>query len=375
MRPQAFPSTPQISDAPRRHSRHAPFTHPIPRSCPPPRSRPSFPSFPCSSQGQALRRQESMRPQAFPSALQLTDGPPPLAPRSLHPPQPSVLPSPSFPPLLPVIPLFKPGAGSAQAGIHATSSLPSALQLIDAPPTSPAAPPSHQQRLTPRSCPCTRRSHPSFRSFLPLFSVIPAQAGIHATSSFPSALQLTDAPPHHLRHAPFTHPIPRSCPPPRSRPSFPSFPCSSQGQALRRQESMRPQASRQRPRSATARRHSRHAPLHPRHPSVLPSPSFPPLFSVIPAQAGIHATSSFPSTPQISDGPPPLTPLLLRPPTLLPHSHAPSVIHPRGDLRATTIRGWCQSFEGARSSIARSRCDLIPSLWTAATVSIPRSAS
>ena len=165
--------------------------------------------------------------------------------------------------------------------------------------------------------------------------------------------------PHHSRHVPFTRPAPRSC------PSFPSFPCSSQRQALRRQEPMRPQASRQRPRSATARRHSRHAPLtHPtpglaplsRHSPVqargrlcagrnpcdlklpvsapdqrrpaathatLPCPTPPPvlpLFPVIPAQAGIHAISSLPSAPRISDGPPPLTPRSLHPP------------HPRGTL-------------------------------------------
>ena len=180
-----------------------------------------------------------MRPQAFPSALQLTDGPPPLAPRSLHPPHPSVLPSPSFPPLFPVIPPFKPGAGSAQAGIHATSSLPSALQLTDAPPHSRHVP---FTRPTPRSCPLFRHSC----------------AGRNPCDlKLPVSAPANRRPPHHSRHAPFTHPIPRSC------PSFPSF--------LRRQESMRPQASRQRPRSATARRHSRRFPfVHPRS-SLIPS--------------------------------------------------------------------------------------------------------
>ena len=249
---------------------------------------------------------------SFPSTPQISDVPPPLAPRSLHPPHPSVLPSPSFSPLFSVIPLFKPGAGSAQAGIHATSSLPSALQLTDAPPP-----------LAPRSL---HPPHPSVLpspSFPPLFSVIPlfkpgagsAQAGIHATSSFPLAPQISDGPPHHSRHVPFTHPTP-SFPPlfsviPLFKPGagsaqagihatsgFPSTPQISDG-----------------PPPLTPRS------LHPPHPSVLPSPSFPTLFSVIPlfkpgagsAQAGIHATSSFPSAPQISDGPPPLAPRSLHP--------------------------------------------------------------
>ena len=156
---------------------HATSLHPPhPRSCPPRRSRPSFPSFPCSSQGQALRSQESMRPQASRQAPQILVRRP-----AATPPRPFThCASLGLVPLFPVIP--------AQAGIHATSSFPSAPQISDGPPP-----------LTPRSL------HPPHPSVLPLFSVIPAQAGIHATSSFPSTPQISDGPPP-LTPLPFVHP-------------------------------------------------------------------------------------------------------------------------------------------------------------------------
>ena len=147
-----------------------------------------------------------MRPQASRQRPRSATAPPPLAPRSLHPPHPSVL-----PPLL-------------------------------------------------------------FRhSPVPSFS---AQAGIHATSSFPSAPQISDGPPPLAPRFPSPTPPPGLAP--RSCPSFPSFPCSSQGQALRRQESMRPQASRQRPRSATA----------PTTRATLPSPTPPPVLSPVRRHSG-----------------------------------------------------------------------------------------
>ena len=175
-----------------------------------------------------------MRPQAS-RQRPLSDGPPPLTPRSLHPPHPSVLPSPSFPPLFSVIPLFKPGAGSAQAGIHATSSLPSALQLTDAPPTTRATFPSP---TPPLGLALPLVPAPLFRHSCLFFSrVIPAQAGIHATSSFPSAPQISDGPP------PLT-PLPLR--PPHAPPSFPR----PLRHSCHGRRSMRPQPPFERPRSA-----------------------------------------------------------------------------------------------------------------------------
>ena len=112
MRPQAFPSALQISDGPPTTPRHAPCTHPTPRS------RPSFPSFPQSRNPCDLKLhvsapdQHGTRP-SFPTAppfrhscagrnpcdLKLPVSAPDQrrppnhsAPRSLHPPHPSVLP-------------------------------------------------------------------------------------------------------------------------------------------------------------------------------------------------------------------------------------------------------------------------------------------
>ena len=174
----------------------------------------------------------------------------------------------------PVLPLSS--VIPAQTGIHATSSLPVSAPASRRPPTTRATLPAPTPPLGP--APLFRHSCAGRN---PCDLKLPVSAPDQPTA------------PHHSRHAPCTLP---SVP-----PLFPSF--------LRRQESMRPQASRQRPRSATAP--TTHATL----PSPTPPLGLAPPFRHSPvksgagsAQAGIHATSSFPSALQPTDGPPPLAP-------------------------------------------------------------------
>ena len=190
-------------------------------------------------------------------------------------------------------------------------------------------PPSHQPRPNPPTALRSLSRHASSPlpwgpppSVIPAPpSVIPAQAGIHATTIASTTPPTSDGPP--IPQSPRLLPVavrPADPHPLRPPPSF-----------LRRQESMRPPSHQPRPKPSDG-------PPIPQSPRLRPVAVGPTPPSVIPAQAGIHATTIASTTPEPSDGPPiPQSPhfLLVAVGPAIPHPPAP----PRGgSFRSLPLR-------------------------------------
>ena len=243
-----------------------------------------------------LRRQESMRPPNRATSLH------PPFPSFRHSCAPSVIPAeagihataqpcdepPSAIPILPPFPSFRhscaPSVIPAEAGIHATA------QPCDEPPSAiPILPPF--LRPLRHSCAPSSFLRPLRHSCAP--SVIPAEAGIHATA------QPCDEPPSAIPILPpFLRPLRHSCGGrnPCDRPtvrrasirhSHPSAIPAPPPSFLRRQESMRP------PNRAT----SLHPPDGPPEP---PSARRPTRAPSAPRVIGRRRTLGVPLTPQIA---------------------------------------------------------------------------